>query len=168
MIKLKNILSEIDYQSKLSRGHKPDHYQLGTSDFKPFDDDLNEGMSEPNVQSIVDRVFPQIVEDKGPGRQGIPKIELHKDIYARVSGIEGMTGEASKTSKAQYEHETNTIYIYYPNMVNEEDVIRSILHEYEHAFHDPKKHDAYRAKGYVNNPYEIAAHKAEEDWEKYI
>ena len=39
MIKLKDILSEIDYQSKLSRGHKPDYYQLGTSKFIPFDED---------------------------------------------------------------------------------------------------------------------------------
>jgi len=31
-------ISEVDYQSKLSRGHKPDHYQLGTSDFKSFNE----------------------------------------------------------------------------------------------------------------------------------
>ena len=39
MIKLTDILSEIDYQSKLSRVHKPDYYQLGTSKFIPFDED---------------------------------------------------------------------------------------------------------------------------------
>ena len=39
MIKLIDILSQIDYQSKLSRGHKPDYYQLGTSKFIPFDED---------------------------------------------------------------------------------------------------------------------------------
>jgi len=39
MIKLKDILAEIDYHSKLSRGHKPDYYQLGTSEFKPFDEE---------------------------------------------------------------------------------------------------------------------------------
>ena len=39
MIKLTDILSEIDYQSKLSRAHKPDYYQLGTSKFIPFDED---------------------------------------------------------------------------------------------------------------------------------
>ena len=39
MIKLIDILSEIDYQSKLSRAHKPDYYQLGTSKFIPFDED---------------------------------------------------------------------------------------------------------------------------------
>ena len=40
MIKLK----EIDFHSKLSRGHKPDHYQLGTSDFKPFDEAKKKGI----------------------------------------------------------------------------------------------------------------------------
>ena len=39
MIKLIDILSEIDYQSKLSRGHKPDYYQLNTSKFVSFDED---------------------------------------------------------------------------------------------------------------------------------
>tara|TARA_R100001163_G_C4863233_1_gene68500 strand:+ start:19 stop:471 length:453 start_codon:yes stop_codon:yes gene_type:complete len=39
MIKLIDILSEIDYHSKISRGHKPDYYQLGTSKFIPFDED---------------------------------------------------------------------------------------------------------------------------------
>lgn len=38
MIKLKDILSEVDYQSKLSRSHKPDWHQLHTPEFKPFDD----------------------------------------------------------------------------------------------------------------------------------
>ena len=50
-------------------------------------------MTQDKVQMIVDRVFPQIVNDRGPGRQGIPRVELHSDIYARYSGIEGMEGE---------------------------------------------------------------------------
>lgn len=36
-------LGEVDYHSKLSRGYKPDHYQLGTSDFKPFDENFADG-----------------------------------------------------------------------------------------------------------------------------
>ena len=39
MIKLIDILFEIDYHSKMSRGHKPDYYQLNTSKFIPFDED---------------------------------------------------------------------------------------------------------------------------------
>ena len=37
----KNKLKEIDYHSKLSRAHKPDWYQLHSSEFKPFDENLD-------------------------------------------------------------------------------------------------------------------------------
>ena len=46
-------LYEVDYHSKLSRGHKPDYYQLGTSEFKPFDksrDDIEENIT----QNLID------------------------------------------------------------------------------------------------------------------
>ena len=36
MIKLTDILSEVDYHSKISKAHKPDYEQLGTSEFIPF------------------------------------------------------------------------------------------------------------------------------------
>jgi len=128
---------------------------------------VSEAISKNNIQSIIDRILPQIIDDKGTGRQGIPKIELHADIIARYSGIPDMRGEESKTTKAEWVAEDNTIYIYYPNMVNEEDVIRSVLHEYEHSLQDPKQNEKYREKGYVKNPNEIAARKAELDWEMY-
>ena len=131
---------------------------------------LTEGMSMDEVQSIVDRVFPQIVQDRGVGKQGLPKLELHADIYARHSGIEGMTGELSDTSKAEWVDEENAIYVYYPNMVNEEDVIRSILHEFEHTHQDPEEYEAYKAQGFdgQSNPHEVAARKAEEQWINYL
>ena len=130
-------------------------------------DILSEGISKSNVQSIVDRILPQIIDNKGTGKQGIPKIKLHTDIYARYSGIDGMTGEESESSKAEWVHQDNTIYIYYPNMMDEEDVIKSVLHEFEHTLQDPKQNDEYRANGYEKNPNEISARKAELDWEIY-
>lgn len=170
MIKLKDILSEIDYQSKLSRGHKPDHYQLGTSDFKPFDDELNEGMSKPDVQSIVDRVYPSIVSNLGKSRYGnkIPPVELHQDIYARLSGIPGAKGEESHSSEAEYDPKLNKIFIYYPNMKDEKHIIQSLLHEYTHSLQDPKKWEEYRQGGYENNPYEKEARNAEKKWKDYL
>jgi len=127
-------------------------------------------MTQNKVQAIVDRVFPQIVSDRGPGRQGVPRVELHADIYARHSGIEGMEGELSHSSKAEFVDEDNSIYVYYPNMVNEEDVIRSLLHEFEHAHQDPKKYADYRAEGYdgLSNPYEVDARRAESKWKNYL
>jgi len=131
---------------------------------------LSEGMSREEVQSIVSRVYPQIVNDRGPAyRPGVPKIELHADIYARYSDTPGMEGEVSGEAKAEFVDAENAIYVYYPNMTNEEDVIRSILHEYEHARQDPKIYEKYREEGFdgLDNPYEKAARKAEETWEKY-
>ena len=132
--------------------------------------DESEAMTQDKVQSIVDRVFPQIMDDRGVGKQGAPKVELHGGIYARYSGVEGMEGELSHSSKAEWVDEDNTIYIYHPNMVNEEDVIRSILHEFEHTHQDPKKYEEKRAEGYdgKTNPYEVDAINAESRWKDYL
>ena len=127
-------------------------------------------MTQGEVQSIVDRVFDQIVDDRGLPPQGKPKVSLHTDIYARHSGIEGMEGEVSGEAKAEFVDKNNAIYVYFPNMKNEEDVIRSILHEFEHAHRDPKKYEMYREQGFDgrNNPLEVKAFAAEEKWRKYL
>ena len=121
------------------------------------------------TQIIINQVYSKIKEYYGKGSLDYPKIELHKDIYARLSGDEEQSGEHSSTSKAQYDDETNIIYIYYPNMVNEEDVIRSIIHEYTHYKQDHKLFKQYRDMySYNENPIEIEAHKNEEDWQLFI
>ena len=134
---------------------------------------LSEGMPREEVQSIVDRVYPQIVRDRGvpPQAQREPIVELHRDIYARYSDIEGMEGELSHSSKAEFVDESNIIYVYFPNMTSEEDVIRSILHEFEHAHQDPEEYEAYRKQKEYDgqtNPHEVAARKAEEKWKDYL
>ena len=52
--------NEVDYHAKLSRGHKPDYYQLGTAEFKPFD-------------KSRDDVEENFADGKKPGRKGISK-----------------------------------------------------------------------------------------------
>ena len=126
-------------------------------------------MTTDEIQIIIDKVYPKIKEHYGKGSLDYPKLELHRDIYARLSGDEEAEGEHSSTSKAEYDDETNAIYIYYPNMVNEEDVIRSIIHEYTHYRQDHKLFKQYRAMySYDENPIEIEAHKNEEDWQLFI
>jgi len=132
-------------------------------------DILLEGVDQSSVQGIVDRVYPQIVNNLGKSRYvKTPEVELHMDIYARLSDIPGASGEESHSSEAEYDPDENKIFIYYPNMKNEEHIIRSLLHEYTHSLQDPTKWKEYRAKGYDNNPYEIAATKSEKNWRKYI
>ena len=124
-------------------------------------------MTPDEIQPIVDYAYPKIQKYYGKGSLDIPKIELHKDIYARLSGDEKQSGEHSSTTKAQYDENTNVIWIYYPNIINEEDLLRSLIHEYTHYKQNittlSKKYHAMKYS-YDEDPHEIEAHKAEEDW----
>ena len=122
------------------------------------------------VQEIVDKVYPYIVNKLGPSKyfNEPPTVELWKDIYARVSGVEGMEGEHSSSSKAQFDEDTNIIYVYYPNMEDVEDIIKSLLHEYTHHLQDPDKREENRKDGYGLDPDEIASAEAELEWEDYL
>ena len=125
-------------------------------------------MTIDEIQSIINYAYPKIQKYYGKGSLDIPKIELHRDIYARLSGDEEQSGEHSSTSKAQYDEDTNVIYIYYPNMENEEDVLRALIHEYTHYKQDHKLFKQYRQMySYDENPIEIEAHKNEEDSEMF-
>ena len=122
-------------------------------------------MTTDEIQNIIDYAYPKIQSYYGKGSLDIPEIELHRDIYARLSGDEEQSGEHSKTTKAQYDEDTNVIYIYYPNMENEEDVLRSLIHEYTHYKQDHKLFKQYKQMySYDEDPTEIEAKRNEEDW----
>jgi len=124
-------------------------------------------MTTDEIQQIIDYAYPKIQVYYGKGESSIPPIELHRDIYARLSGEEEMEGEASETSKAEYDEETNVIYVYYPNVENEEDLLRSLVHEYTHYKQDHSLFQKYRDMYDYDDPknkIEAEAKKAEEDW----
>jgi len=130
-------------------------------------DILLEGrMGKDEIMSIVKRVYPKIASSLGAGKRGIPKVSVHSSIYARLSGVEGMLGTANP--HAEYDWDTNEIFLYHPKMSDEEQVIRSLLHEFTHSKQDIEKMKKYREKGYANNPYEKAATRAESGWKRYV
>ena len=131
-------------------------------------DILSEGMSKKDIQSVIDKVYPHIIKNLGRARRGTPKVEMHSNIYARISGILGMTGEANP--HAEYDWDKCKIYLYTSRMFSEEDIIRSLIHECVHANQSKAKFDAYYLCGetYDTHPYEIAARKAENSWYKYL
>ena len=131
---------------------------------------LNPELGKDYIQEIVDKVYPHIVNKLGPSKyfNEPPTVELWRDIYSRISGIDGMEGEHSATSKAQFDDSVNVIYIYYPNMEDEEDVIKSLLHEYTHSLQDPDEREENRKDGYNLDPDEIASAKAELKWKDYL
>ena len=160
-----------------------DHYDYGDTDQHNLEigdatyiETLNEHKSnqeesvKSEVQHVVDSVYPHIVNNLGPSEyvDKPPTVELHKDIYERLSGVEGMRGEESETSEAQYDRHTNTLYIYYPNMKNEKHVIQSLLHEYTHSLQNPEDSEVNREDGYENDQHEKESLQAEDKWEDYL
>ena len=66
-------INEIDYHSKLSRGHKPDWYQLNTSEFMPYDENVapdHDGKAAP-YGSGYDEVDENFADGKNPDRKGL-------------------------------------------------------------------------------------------------
>ena len=127
-------------------------------------------MDKEEIQQIIDKAYPLIQRYFGKGKKSYPKIELHRDIYARLSGDEEQSGEHSGTSIAEYDERANEIYIYYPNIKNEEDLLRSLIHEYTHYLQNltQLKIQVYAQNyDYSSNPIEIEAHSNENKWQMF-
>lgn len=127
-------------------------------------------MLKREIESIINRVKPQIKKHLGESahQEKIPQIKLHRSIYARLSGIEGLIGEADPF--AEYEWETNTIWIYWPRIKSEKDLIESLLHEWTHYLQDPVEMKRIYDEGeiYMTHPFEIEAIASESDWKLFV
>ena len=120
-------------------------------------------MVQQNIKNIINGVYPTIAEDYSCDAE----VELHDNIYSRLSGISGMSGEDNAC--AEYDWSENKIYIYTNNMNNEEDIIKALIHECVHSTQNKELFDAYYFIGldYDTNPYEIEAEYEESNWKKY-
>ena len=128
-------------------------------------------MTTDEVQQIISYAYPliqsEIKSEYGSGKGPIPKIDTsHKNTYAMHSGEPEAQGEHDATSIAEYYE--GTIYLYLPNITNEEELLRSIVHEYTHYTQDSELLAKYKKiYSYDEDPNEIEAHKNEEDWEMF-
>ena len=63
-------------------------------------------MKFEEITKIVDEVYPIISKDYSDVN---PKVELHNNIYERLSGVSAIDEE---DSYAEYDWSNNTIYVY--------------------------------------------------------
>ena len=128
-------------------------------------------MTTDEVQQIISYAYPLIqdtIKSKyGSGKGPIPKIDTsHKNTYAMHSGEPEAQGEHDATSIAEYYK--GVIYLYLPNITNEEELLRSIIHEYTHYTQDSELLAKYKKiYSYDEDPNEIEAHKNEENWKMF-
>ena len=70
-------------------------------------------MNKEIVQQIIDDVYPKITKHYGKHiSYEIPKIEIHNNIFARISGIDGMEGDSCPSG--EFCKDENKIFIYFP------------------------------------------------------
>ena len=121
-------------------------------------------MKQEKIKEIVDKVYPLISKDNNSDA----RIEYHYNIYERLSGEKGMTGEVC--AHAEYDWSSNKIYLYTSRLHSVEDIIRSLIHECVHSTQNKVKFNTYYLLGktYDTHPYEIEARNAEEEWKIYL
>jgi hypothetical protein len=128
-------------------------------------------LTKENCQNIINKVYSKIKNHYGLSKfhTEFPEVKIHHNIYARITGIEGMEGECDPD--ADFERETNTIWIYYPKAINEQWITETILHEYTHYLQDGKEFQRlYDEEGYeyINHPFELEAIAAEKNWKLFL
>jgi len=128
-------------------------------------------MNKERIQSIINKTYPKIEKYYGNSKYHncTPYIELHHNIYIRLSGIDydqDILSETECNPDAEYDKDDNTIVIYWPKMIDKETIIRSLIHEYQHYLQSPSWMKRYYNIGYDYNthPYEVLAKEEEENW----
>ena len=121
-------------------------------------------MKQEEITKIVNKVYPLICADYN----SVALVDFHYNIYERLSGEKGMTGEVQ--AHAEYDWSTKKIYLYTSKMNSVEDIIRSLIHECVHSTQSKVIFDQYYKDGFTYDihPYEIEARNAEEEWEIYL
>ena len=124
-------------------------------------------MTQEEIQQIISYAYPKIQKYYGKGKLSIPRIDTsYKNTYAMHSGEPEAEGEHAATSIAEYYE--GTIYLYLPNIKNEEGLLRALIHEYTHYTQDSELFAKYRAMyDYDEDPTEIEARKNEENWKMF-
>ncbi len=126
-------------------------------------------MNKKEVKQIINQIYPKIKNYYGKSQYNdhFPSIKYHHNIYARITGEENMKGEISPA--AEFERETNTIWIYYPEAKDKKWVIQTVLHEYAHYLQDGDEMKRLYDEGYEynNHPFELEAIDAEANWEVF-
>ena len=79
-----------------------------------------------NILNIVNKVYPKIAKDYNSNA----KVEVYTNIFTRLNSIPAIL---EYESYAEYSWSYNKIYLYTDNLDNEEDVIRSLIHECVHS-----------------------------------
>lgn len=120
-------------------------------------------MKRTEIQSITEKVYEKVVSYYGKSKHfnTTPWVAIEDSPYDDADDAD-LIGEFCSMG--------NELVIYWKNIKSKEDLIRTIVHEYQHYLQSPSWMKRYynMGYGYSNHPYEIAAYKEEENWKNFI
>ena len=127
-----------------------------------FDSYTTTTMNKSNISNIINEVYPLIAKDY----KCSAKVEVYDNIFERLNSTSAID---EYDSYAEYSWSKNKIYLYTNHLHNEEDIVRSLIHECVHSNQLYDIYEAYYECGlnYDTHPYEIEAEYEEEKWKKY-
>lgn len=135
---------------------------------KLFEEFINEGLSHRKIESMIKKVYQQIVKDLGGKAK---KVEVYENIWDRIGAVavEDLIEEQGNPN-AQYDPDADIIYIYSDVTNTPEQIIRSLLHEHTHTIQDQREFKKLYDAGYEysNHPFELEALEAEKNWKNYL
>jgi hypothetical protein len=120
-------------------------------------------MDKEVVEVLSDIYLKKIAEQYGYSK-------FHKTTpYLSIEGSPYSEGN-DKELIAEFCSISNEIIVYWRNIKDEESLIRSLVHEYQHYLQSPSWMQRYYKQGYsyTDHPYEIQAYKEEENWNKFL
>jgi hypothetical protein len=116
-----------------------------------------------DIEKIINEVFPKVINHYGWSKHfdTTPHIMIEDSPYDDIDDPDSI-GEFCSMG--------NELVIYWKNIKSKEDLIRTIVHEYQHYLQSPIWMKRYYNMGYnySDHPYEIAAYKEEENWKMFI
>ena len=119
-------------------------------------------MKKQKVIRLSNDIFEKISRDYGQSKYQptIPYLSIEDSPYSDCDDPNGL---------GEYNKDENEIVIYWKNIHSREDLIRTMLHEYQHYLQSNIWYSRYWSMGYgyVDHPYEVKARTEEEKWEKY-
>lgn len=125
-------------------------------------------METNQILKSANEIYPKVREYYGVGKRDFPPIEVHRNIFARLSGEPDMEGD--DPAEAEFDRKENKLFLYSDYIDGVEDITRGIIHEYIHFLQSESWMQRYYKMGYTyqNHPYEINAKKEEENWKKFV
>lgn len=119
-------------------------------------------MTKEKVIRLSKQIFEEVCNDYGLSKHQAtsPYLEIEDSPYFDADDPD-LIGE--------YKNWDNELIIYWKNISSKEQLIRTILHEYQHYLQSPSWYSRYWNMGhdYKTHPYELLAYAEEEKWKKY-